>query len=134
VCLPVLCLAVLWLALLCLSASGCKGSESDDGQAESMPPAISESERVRGMEACQAYVQEVCACAKAKPEVGALGEACELAPAKISSLTLVLQLNRAPADADERAGTGNTARRIIGSCISAQADLYSQGCPRPSAP
>lgn len=123
------------LAALCLIVAvlGCKG-DSEDGPSETMPPAISESESARGLEACQTYVRDVCACAQARPGDAALHDACELAPAKISSLDLVLKLNRSPANADERVGTGNTARRIIGSCITAQADLYSQGCPRPNAP
>ena len=60
-------LAALWLAL-----SGCTDRDTGDAEPEAMPPPLSETERARGLSACQAYVQEVCACAAAKPDDPAL--------------------------------------------------------------
>lgn len=113
----------LWLA------SGCKKSGSERDQ-PAMPPPMSEVEAERGEQACRDYVARVCACARAKPDSAELAEQCELAPAKVSSLDMVLEVNRAPGDTGERVHTQRTAQRIIRSCIEAQSKLDSRGCPR----
>lgn len=120
------CIALLALAL----ALGCGKGESDDAPVDDMPPAVSESERERGMEACTAYVARVCSCAQEKPDDSDMKERCDLAPGKLSSLKMVLRVNRSPENADERVKTSATARRIIGSCITEQSKLDSLGCAR----
>lgn len=124
-----LCLAgVLWAL-----ASGCGRSREDESAPEPLPAAISEAEEERGQAACEAYVERVCACAQAKPDNRDIEQACQLAPAKRSSLNLVLRANRSSDNLEDRVKTGITAQRIMGSCISEQGKLDSLGCPRPSS-
>ena len=116
----------LWLLI---AGSGCQQRDAGP-QADDMPAPISPSEAERGVEACRAYVQRVCACAEAKPDNAELKELCYLAPAKARSLDMVLEVNLTPKDGKERAATGVTARRIISSCIKEHGALDGKGCPR----
>lgn len=128
---------LLW-ALLCASicalAVGCSKGESDEGPVDDMPPPVSEAEQRRGEEACKAYVARVCACAESRPDDADMRERCDVAPGKLSSLNMVLRVNRAPENAEDRVKTSTTAHRIIGSCIAEQSKLDSLGCPRTNAP
>jgi hypothetical protein len=123
--------AVLGAALFLLAAGCKKGAHPGEDEAL-MPPPVSQAEQERGALACRAYVERVCACAKAKPDSAELQEQCALAPAKVSSLDMVLEVNRAPKDHKERAFTQRTAGRIVSSCIEEQSKLDSRGCPRPA--
>lgn len=119
--------------VLALAAAGCLAScKKDEAEAPAtMPPPVGETEAERGIQACKAYAERVCACARAKPESTELAEQCELAPDKVHSLNMVLEVNRSPKDVKERVLTAQSAQRIISSCIAAAGKLDSRGCPRP---
>jgi len=118
-----------WAAL----AIGCRGT-SDDGNRRppALPAPLSAAESERGIEACAAYRDRVCQCAESMPDADAAGrevaDQCQFAKAKHSSLTMVLEVNRQPKDAAERAKTNDTARRIIASCIEGHGRLAALGC------
>lgn len=116
----------IWLLI---AAPGCQKKDAGP-QAEEMPAPISKSEAERGVEACRAYVQRVCACAEAKPDNAELEELCYLAPAKARSVDMVLEVNLTTKDGKERVATRETARRIVSSCIEEQGMLDGKGCPR----
>lgn len=121
----------VWIVLVFWLSAGCGERKPEGAGAEAMPPAVSDAEVERGTQGCAAYAARVCACAKARPDSTQLAEMCELAPAKASSLDMVLRVNRSPKGPEERVRTGNTARRIMASCLSAGGELDSLGCPRP---
>lgn len=114
--------------------AGCSKGESEQAAPDNMPPPVSDSERERGVEACKAYVARVCACAQTRPDDQDMRERCELAPGKLSSLNMVLRVNRAPDNPEDRLKTAATAHRIIGSCVSEQSKLDNLGCARVSTP
>ena len=113
--------------LVTLPVGGCAKGQSDD-HAPTMPEPVDPAEAERGQDACRAYVEQVCACAKTKPDDKELAETCHMAPAKVSNLEAVLEVNRTTEDITERFATQNTARRIMKSCIEEQAKLLSKGC------
>lgn len=117
------------LALVLVAVLGGCRKDPKDGPAP-MPAPIGATEADRGKEACRAYVERVCTCARAKAGDTELAEQCELAPGKVSSLDMVLQVNREAKDLAERLRTETTARRIVASCIEAESRLDSRGCPR----
>ena len=110
---------------------GCSKGESEPAPTDNTPPALTDSERERGVEACKEYVARVCSCAERRPDDADMRGLCDrLAPGKLSSLKMVLQVNRQTDNPEDRLKTGITAQRIIGSCISEQSKLDSLGCPR----
>ena len=110
---------------------GCSKGESESAPTDDLPPAVTDSERDRGVQACTEYVERVCACAEKRPDDTDMRERCDrLAPGKLSSLNMVLEVNRTAQNSEDRLKTGATAHRIIGSCISEQSKLDSLGCPR----
>lgn len=123
-------IAVVLLAVALLGCVGCSKGESGDAPVDDMPAPVSESERTRGLEACKEYVARACACADKRPDDSDLRERCDLAPAKLSSLNMLVQANRTAANAEDRLKTGATIHRTIGSCISGQGELDSLGCER----
>lgn len=118
------------IAALLLALVACSKGESGDAPVDDMPAPVSESERERGQEACKEYVARVCACADKQPDNGDLRERCDLAPGKLSSLNMLLQVNRTAENPQDRLTTGATIHRTIGSCISGQGELDSLGCER----
>ena len=104
-------------------AAGCKGEEKTPG---GRPKPISVAERERGKNACEAYVERLCTCAKAKPE---LAERCELKHAKPEALVLALEVDDSPEAAPrEVAQAQDQARKIIAKCIEENAALDTE-CP-----
>lgn len=122
---------LLALVTIVVGLPGC--GKNDDGEAQrALPPPMNAPEAERGTEACAAYVERVCACARAKPDDAELAEQCHMAPAKSKSLDMVLEVNGTTKSADERVKTESTARRIMASCIEEMSKLDSRGCPRSS--
>ena len=119
------CWAIFLLALACAKTPG------DEAAPVSVEP-ISQSEAERGQIACRAYVELVCACAKSARFAKELAETCHMAPAKVSSLAAVLEVNRTSKDLKERVSTERTAHRIIKSCFDEQSKLLAKGCRPPS--
>jgi hypothetical protein len=118
--------------LVLVAAIGCgKGKEGSEARAV-LPPPMDAPEAERGTQACAAYAQRVCACARAKPDDTELADLCHMDKAK--ALDMVLEVNRTTESADERIKTERTARRIVAACIAEQSKLDSRGCPRPSGP
>ena len=119
------------LAILCLAlglAGACR--EQAEPAPAALPPPVSEPEATRGLDACQDYRAQVCACAEVKPEDAELRELCDLSAAKRSGLALVLEVNRTTQVAGERLKTADTARRYVSSCIECISALAQRGCPR----
>ncbi len=114
------------IAVAGLVLGGC-AKQQEQAPAATIEP-LGESEAQLGKDACKAYVEQICACAKSKPESAELAETCHMAPAKSSSLANVLEVNRTTSDPKERAITERTARRIIKSCIESQSELLAKGC------
>ncbi len=115
------------LVILVLLGVGCNQSAETPAPAE-MPPPLAVDEAARGEDACKAYISRLCACAEKVP---ALADECELKQAKLSALDMALRANRAGGTtARQRLKTGDTARRIVASCIAENNALDAKGCAR----
>ena len=122
--------ALLALLLASLLVAACAKKQDDDRGPATREP-VPAAEAQRGKEACEAYVEQICQCAEARSgqeNHSELAEACHMAPAKLSSLAAVLEVNRTTSDPKERITTERTARRIMKSCIDSQSKLLAKGC------
>jgi len=113
----------LWTLILC---AGCKK------QPEAPPPApdrptLPASEIKRAQDACQTYVDKVCACAEAMP---ALKEACSHARALPEAMQVELEV-AANAESARRdvLQLNDSVRKIVKECIEETARLPAAGCP-----
>jgi hypothetical protein len=112
-----------WLAAALLCAA-CKQ------QAEPPPPppvpAMPAAEVKRAQDACKAYVDKVCGCARAMP---ALDPACRLARALPDAIQVGLDVG-ASADSTQRdvRQVQDSVRKIAKECIEELARLPASGC------
>ena len=115
------------IAIAVISAAllfGCKKAE--EAPKREVEP-ISESEKERGVTACNIYVEHLCACAKSRPE---LTEKCDLQrEARPEALGKALQAAAVSADPDVQWRLQITARRFIKNCIEEDNKLFAI-CPR----
>jgi D-serine deaminase-like pyridoxal phosphate-dependent protein len=112
-----------WLAILALCAA-CKK------QADAPPPPnprMPASEVKRAQDACQAYLDKVCACAQTVP---AMAQPCKLARAYPDAIQVGLEVG-AGTDATRRDAvqTQDSVRKIAKECIEQLAKLPAAGCP-----
>jgi hypothetical protein len=114
-----------WLVILALCA-GCKK------QPEAPPPrpdrpTLPASEVKRAHEACQTYVDKVCACAKT---VAAMTEPCALARALPEAIQVALDVAATP-DSTRRdvLQAHDSVRNVAKECIEKTAALPAAGCP-----
>ena len=119
---------VLALALCVLPglAGGC-AKQQDEAPASQPAPSVPEPELARGRDACKAYVEKVCECAKT---VAAVAEQCKLAKALPDAIEVAVGLTMA-ADTkriDVLQGA-DTIRKTVAECIEQTAKLPSLGCP-----
>ncbi len=116
-----------------LALSGACGSSSDDSSGSSpqtqaerpQRPKMTAEEARTGRDACKAYVERACACAKT---VTTLAEECREAPKLVDSLKLMLDV---AASAEERRDAMQilaNVRRTIKRCVERTAELPSLGC------
>ncbi len=119
---------VVAMSLAVSAAAGCKRSHDGPGPgSETRPPAISDSERTMGTDACADYVARLCACAAAKP---ALADTCKLKHAKPEALALALAVADDPSSsADSVARAKVEVGKIVARCIEEAAQLPALGCP-----
>jgi hypothetical protein len=93
------------------------------------PAAISEAEIARGHDACRAYVEQVCECAKTVP---AAQQPCGLAKALPEAIDVAVQVSAQPQT--ERRDVVQSAaaiRKTIARCIERTAKLPELGCAAP---
>lgn len=109
---------------LVLALGACKKQEEP---ASNRPQPISEAERTRGSQACDAYVARLCACAETKP---ALAERCHLHKGRPQALGLALSTADSPdVEARDIFLAQEAARQVIAKCIEDTAQLDAEGCP-----
>jgi len=115
---------VRWLLAIAICAA-CKGQA--DAPPEPAAPAMSAAEIKRAHDACQSYVDKVCACART---VAGMKEACELAKAYPEAIQVELDVAASP-DSSRRdvRQTHGGVRNIVKTCIEEMARLPAAGCP-----
>ena len=116
--------SVMKMSLLAavLALAACKQEEKQDRG----PPPIGETERERGVTACTAYVERLCACAKDQPD---LAKKCTQASSRVETLTGLLGTsdeNRTDTDIN---AVQLQARKIVKNCVEDMSELDGQGCP-----
>lgn len=118
--------AVAALVLGALAIGGLGACSKTEG--ERRPTPMSQAERDRGRQACQAYLDRLCACAKAKG-TKELQDRCELKRAKPEALELALEVNDDPSvTGPDVLRAQEEARKIIAKCIEENLALDTE-CP-----
>lgn len=123
--------AGLGLALALALAGGlllgaCKRQEE---RAPAPPAAISEAEIARGHDACRAYVEQVCECAKTVP---AAQQPCGLAKALPEAIDVAVDVSAQPqAERRDVVQSAAAIRKTIARCIEQTAKLPGLGCAPP---
>ncbi len=108
------------------SAPGCKKQEAAPPPADNRPPPMPEAELRRGADACNAYVDKVCACAST---VAAAKERCALA----KSLPEAIEVARQVSMSKDSVGldvlqAADSIRKTVAQCIEQTAQLPTLGC------
>ncbi len=100
----------------CLFFAAC--SKKDEQPANLRPVAIPAVERQRGTDACKAYVDKLCACAKAHPERADVKDRCDRDQALPSAMSLALGIDDDPDVAPEDVFRAQgEARKVIATCV-----------------
>jgi hypothetical protein len=112
-----------WLAALALCAA-CK--QQADPPPPSPTPVMPATEVKRAQDACKAYVDKVCGCARTMP---ALEQPCRLARALPDAVQVGVEVG-ASTDTSQRDGrqVQATVRKIAKQCIEELARLPTAGC------
>ena len=116
---------ILIAACLVLVACGKK----DEAPASQRPVAIPAAERTRGTDACKAYLDKLCACAKAHPERAEVKDRCERDQALPAAMSLALGIDDDPDVAPEDVFRAQgEARKIVSSCVEGVNWLATHQC------
>lgn len=114
------------LLLPMLSCNSKDGGNSSHSSASPLPKAEAE----RAIQACQAYVEQICACAETHPK---FEETCTLAKALPQALQLNLDLSATPGlTVVEQSAVKVEARKIAAGCFQDASKLDESICPRPA--
>ncbi len=115
-----------WVVVIAVVAS-CKKDAAPPPSAGSAKPEMTVSEVKRNRDACNDYVQKVCACAETVPD---LKQQCALAKAYPDAMETALDV-AANTDATRRDAlqAHDTIRKIVKTCIEESAKLPAAGCP-----
>jgi hypothetical protein len=114
-----------WLAALALCAA-CKQQADPPPPPPARAPGMPATEIKRAQDACKAYVDQVCSCARTVP---ALEQPCRLARALPDAIQVSLEVG-ASADTVQRdvRQVQDTVRKIAKQCIEELARLPATGC------
>lgn len=113
-----------WLAAIALA--GCK--QSKEPPPAPPPLVIPAPELKRGQDACAAYVEQACACAKTVP---AAAELCTLAKALPEAIDVALEVAMHPdTERKDLRQSADAIRKAIAGCIEQTAKLGELGCPQ----
>lgn len=115
-----------WLALLAVAACGYSAEDTQPAAPGSAAARMSAAEVQRAGDACKAYVDRACACAKTIPAAKA---ACDGAHALPESIKTALEVAASPdsTEADVR-HTQRFVRDTVVECIEQTAKLPQLGC------
>jgi hypothetical protein len=110
-----------------LAAPACRKQEERAPAAR--PAVIGEAELKRGRDACGAYLEQVCACARTVP---AAQHECELAKALPESIEVATDVAAHPeTERKDAVQLAAAARKAIARCIEQTAKLPELGCTAP---
>ena len=114
---------------LALGSAACKKRQEEPPAGGARPAPIGEVELARGRDACGAYVEAVCACAKTVP---AAELPCARAPALPESIETATEVAAHPETARlDAVQSAAAVRKIIARCIEHTARLPELGCAAP---
>jgi hypothetical protein len=107
-----------------LVSTACKKDDPDRP-----PPArasMSEAERQRADDACRAYVDRLCGCARDRP---ALADRCELHGGRPEMIDMLLRTaGDTGVSTEDAARLVDQARQVVQNCIEDAVKLESEGC------
>ncbi len=117
---------IRWCLALALVAGAC-AKKSEAPPAPDKAPAMAPEEIQRSRDACQSYVERVCACAD---KVDAAKQPCGLAKALPDAVRLGLEVAASPdSSKDDVLQSQASVRKAVKECIEQTAKLPSLGCP-----
>ncbi|MGE5182926.1 MAG: hypothetical protein ACM31C_12725 [Acidobacteriota bacterium] len=109
-----------------LGACAC-ANKHEAPPAQDKAPAMAPEEIQRSRDACQAYVDRVCACAD---KLAAVKQQCGLAKALPDAIRLGLEVAASPdSSKDDVLQAQASVRKAVKECIEQTAKLPSLGCP-----
>jgi hypothetical protein len=115
------------IVLLALLLCAC--GKKDEAPAGTRPVAIPSAERQRGGDACKAYVERLCACAKAHPERAEVKDRCDRDQALPSAMELALGIDDDPdVAAQDVFRAQGEARKVIATCVEGVNWLATHQC------
>jgi hypothetical protein len=117
-----------WMvAAVLMSMTACaKKQASEQAPPPSVPP-LSDVEIKRGVDACAAYLQQVCELAKRQPERPELAQQCTLAPSLSDAMRTAIEIARHPESGRRDVlQAQDSARKTIDTCIEGTAKLAGQ--------
>jgi len=118
-------LAALALGLAVAACLACR--QSDPPPPPPPRPALPATEVKRAKDACKAYVDKACACARSIP---ALDQTCKLARALPDAIQVSLDLGASTdASGSDLVQAQDAVRKIAKECIEELARLPAAGCP-----
>ena len=110
----------------CLAVA-CKKQEAPPPAEQPPAPAIPAAEIERGQDACNAYVEKVCACANTVP---AMKDPCALATALPEAIEVAMSVTMSASSTQKDVKqAAQSIRKIIAECIQETAKLPAAGCP-----
>lgn len=115
------------LALVVMvGAASCKSeSAGTTAQAPSLPR-LTEVERSRATEACDDYVNALCACARNRPT---LQPTCDLDVSLKQGVATMLKVEALANEPDKLRMAQHQLQRMTATCVERRAQLGAQGCP-----
>jgi len=118
----------LVVLLVAAAAVGCSKKSAEEENRPARIEPLPKAEVERAQKACTTYVERVCACAEAHPE---LSQQCELAKASPGALQINLDLLASVGlEVAEQKAVKVEARKIAAVCFEADGKLDVAKCPR----
>jgi hypothetical protein len=116
----------LALVFTCVALVGCAKKQDAPPPPGPAAPAMPAEEVQRSRDACQTYVEKVCACADKTP---ALQKQCDLARALPDAVRLGLEVAASPdSKRNDVIGAQDSVRKAAKECIEEIAKLPALGC------
>ena len=117
------------LLLAAILLAGACGSK-EEPPAAARPAPIPQAEQQRGGDACKAFVDRTCACAKAHPERAELADKCAHARPLPEAMEMALEVDRDSSSAPEDVFRAQSeVRQVVTACFAGVNWLATQGCP-----
>jgi hypothetical protein len=117
------------LLLAAAVVAGCAKRDEKARPSGEPPAPVNAAERAQAVLACARYVEQICACAAAKPDDQALAEACQLDRSIPPALALAIQTaEHAETQKQDAVRARSQVQKLATTCLERTAKLPTLGC------